>query len=65
MSKRPNGDSGGVRAYEQLADKIRASILAGDLREGQRIPSEAQLAGDAGVSRSTVREALRLLQESG
>jgi DNA-binding FadR family transcriptional regulator len=65
VSKRPNGDSGGVRAYEQLADKIRASILAGDLREGQRIPSEARLAGDAGVSRSTVREALRLLQESG
>jgi GntR family transcriptional repressor for pyruvate dehydrogenase complex len=52
-------------AYEQLAGTIRASILSGELAEGQRLPSEARLADDAGVSRSTVREALRLLQESG
>lgn len=55
----------GSRAYEQLASSIRESILAGDLKEGQRLPSETALAGEAGVSRSTVREALRVLQESG
>jgi DNA-binding FadR family transcriptional regulator len=55
----------GSPAYQQLAESIRASILAGELREGERLPSEAVLAGRSGVSRSTVREALRVLQASG
>ena len=53
------------RAYEQLADALRESIQAGALRVGDRLPSETRLAQDAGVSRSTVREALRILQEGG
>jgi len=54
-----------ARAYEQLAGLLRERITAGDLREGVRLPSEAALAAQAGVSRSTVREALRTLQEAG
>jgi GntR family transcriptional repressor for pyruvate dehydrogenase complex len=54
-----------ARAYEQLAAVLRARIASGALREGDRLPSEAALAQQAGVSRSTVREALRTLQESG
>ena len=53
------------RAYEQLAGQIRGRILAGELAEGDRLPSELALARDAGVSRGTVREALRLLEEAG
>jgi GntR family transcriptional regulator, transcriptional repressor for pyruvate dehydrogenase complex len=53
------------RAYEQLADALRESIHNGALRVGDRLPSETRLAQDAGVSRSTVREALRILQEAG
>jgi DNA-binding FadR family transcriptional regulator len=53
------------RAYEQLADALRDSIHSGTLRVGDRLPSETKLAQDAGVSRSTVREALRILQEAG
>jgi GntR family transcriptional repressor for pyruvate dehydrogenase complex len=53
------------RAYEQLAGQIRARILAGELAEGDRLPSELALARDAEVSRGTVREALRLLEEAG
>ena len=53
------------RAYEQLADALRDSIRSGTLRVGDRLPSETKLAQDAGVSRSTVREALRILQEAG
>jgi GntR family transcriptional repressor for pyruvate dehydrogenase complex len=53
------------RAYEQLAGQIRARILAGELTEGDRLPSELALARDAQVSRGTVREALRLLEEAG
>jgi GntR family transcriptional regulator, transcriptional repressor for pyruvate dehydrogenase complex len=54
-----------ARAYEQLAALLRERITSGDLREGQRLPSEVALAEQAGVSRSTVREALRTLQEAG
>jgi DNA-binding FadR family transcriptional regulator len=54
-----------TRAYEQLADVLRAQILSGTLREEQRLPSETQLAEQYGVSRSTVREAFRMLQEAG
>jgi DNA-binding FadR family transcriptional regulator len=54
-----------ARAYDQLADVLRRSILDGLLSEGERLPSEAKLAQKAGVSRTTVREALRILQEAG
>src|SRR4051812_18366086 len=54
-----------ARAYEQLAEALRESINAGTLGEGARLPSEARIAEQAGVSRSTVREALRMLQEAG
>ncbi len=53
------------RAYEKLAEVLRQRILSGTLREGDRLPSETVLADQAGVSRSTVREALRTLQEAG
>jgi GntR family transcriptional repressor for pyruvate dehydrogenase complex len=53
------------RAYEQLAGRIRSRILAGELSEGDRLPSELALADEAKVSRGTVREALRLLEEAG
>lgn len=54
-----------ARAYEQLAATLRERIHAGELQEGDRLPSEQVLAQQAGVSRSTVREALRTLQEAG
>jgi DNA-binding FadR family transcriptional regulator len=53
------------RAYEQLAGQIRSRILAGELAEGDRLPFELAIARDAKVSRGTVREALRLLEEAG
>jgi DNA-binding FadR family transcriptional regulator len=39
--------------------------LAGGLTEGDRLPSEVAIGREARVSRSTVREALRLLEEAG
>ncbi len=53
------------RAYEQLAAQIRDRIIAGELSEGSRLPSEVAIGREARVSRSTVREALRLLEEAG
>src|SRR3954462_2632771 len=49
------------KAYEQVADQLLAMITAGELSPGDRLPSEAELAADFGVSRTTVREALRIL----
>jgi DNA-binding FadR family transcriptional regulator len=54
-----------ARAYEQLAGQIRSRIMAGQLAEGERLPSEVAIGREARVSRSTVREALRLLEEAG
>ena len=48
-------------AYEQVADQIRSAILDGSLAPGERLPVELDLAQLLGVSRSTVREALRTL----
>ncbi|SFB49572.1 transcriptional regulator, GntR family [Amycolatopsis marina] len=48
-------------AYRQVADQLKEQILTGELVSGTRLPSEADLARLFGVSRSTVREALRLL----
>jgi DNA-binding FadR family transcriptional regulator len=48
-------------AYQQLADELRAEITSGRLQPGERLPPEPELCVRSGVSRSTVREALRLL----
>ena len=48
-------------AYHQVADELRTRILAGVLPAGERLPNETELARAFGVSRSTVREALRVL----
>ena len=49
------------KAYEQVADQLREMILSGQLPQAQRLPNEAALAAQFGVSRPTVREALREL----
>lgn len=48
-------------AYQMLADELRAEITSGRLQPGERLPPEPELCVKTGVSRSTVREALRLL----
>ena len=48
-------------AYQLLADELRNEITSGRLQPGERLPPEPELCVRTGVSRSTVREALRLL----
>jgi GntR family transcriptional repressor for pyruvate dehydrogenase complex len=48
-------------AYHQVAEQLRSLILGGELGPGARLPTEPELSTMFGVSRSTVREALRVL----
>lgn len=54
-----------VRAYEHIVAQIEGAIERGELAPGQRLPSERELMAQFSVSRSTVREALRVLQAGG
>ncbi len=49
----------------QVADQIVEMIWSGEWATGTRIPAESELAGRLGVSRNTVREALRALAHTG
>jgi len=53
------------RTFEEVSAQIREQIAAGGLREGDKLPPERQLAETLGVSRNTVREALRSLEHAG
>jgi GntR family transcriptional repressor for pyruvate dehydrogenase complex len=50
------------KTYEQITAYIRGTISSGELRSGDRLPPEADLARSLGVSRPTVREALKVLE---
>lgn len=52
-------------AYEQIAVLMREVILDGSLEPGNKLPAENELAVAFGVSRATVREALRGLAAEG
>lgn len=55
----------GARLFEEICDQIRAQVSAGKIGPGDKLPAERDLAGQFGVSRSAVREALRALEVSG
>jgi GntR family transcriptional regulator, transcriptional repressor for pyruvate dehydrogenase complex len=54
-----------ARAYELVLQRIEEQILAGNLRVGDRLPGERQLAASLGVGRPAIREALRILEAQG
>jgi DNA-binding FadR family transcriptional regulator len=53
------------KAGDVLADQLRRRIRSGELREGQALPAERELVHQTGLSRVSVREALRLLEAEG
>lgn len=54
-----------VRAYEGVVDQVELAIFGGRLNPGDRLPSERDMMAQFGVSRATVREALRVLESRG
>lgn len=53
------------KIYEQIAAQIEQRILNGELRSGDRLPTERELAEQFGVSRTAVREAMKSLAQRG
>jgi DNA-binding FadR family transcriptional regulator len=54
-----------ARTHELVLQSIEERVFAGDLRAGDRLPPERELAPVMGVSRSALREALRVLETIG
>ena len=53
------------KLYKQVADQIERLIVAESLRPGDKLPSERELAEQMGVSRTVIREAIRVLSVRG
>jgi len=52
-------------AYLKVCRAIEDRIVSGELADGASLPTEAELCAQFGVTRSTVREGLRLLEQTG
>lgn len=53
------------KAADILAERLRDLILSGKVPEGDMLPTERELVAESGLSRSSVREALRVLEVEG
>jgi GntR family transcriptional repressor for pyruvate dehydrogenase complex len=54
-----------ARLYERIVEQIERRILNGDLKLGDKLPPERELAEQLTVSRTAVREAVKALREKG
>lgn len=54
-----------VQMVDAVVEQIRQQIVEGKLGRGKRVPPELELAERLGVSRNTVREAMRILEAEG
>lgn len=53
------------KVFERIASQIEKSILSGELRSGDRLPTERALSEQFQVSRTAVREAMKSLAQKG
>ena len=53
------------KPYKLVIDHVRGEILHGNLKPGDRLPGERELAEQLGISRNSVREGLRILENMG
>lgn len=53
------------KVYEQVIEQIQEKIFSGEFKTGYKLPSERELSQQMGVSRTSIREALRVLETMG
>ena len=53
------------KVYQVIFDKIKEAFLNGELKPGDKLPPERELASHYNVSRTSIREALRVLEING
>lgn len=53
------------RVFEEICAQIRTKVANGELRPGDKLPAERELAAELNVGRPALREALRALEVSG
>lgn len=51
--------------FQTIVQQLNHFIYSGDLKTGQRLPSERELAESLGVSRTSIRQALKVIEASG
>jgi DNA-binding GntR family transcriptional regulator len=61
----PPGGNDSRAPYVQLAEVLRAQILAGRFAPGQQLPSGKDLAAEHGLAINTVASAIRVLRDEG
>ncbi|MEW9078495.1 FadR/GntR family transcriptional regulator [Terrisporobacter glycolicus] len=53
------------KVYEEVIEQIQKNIIEGELKKGDRLPSERELSELMNISRTSIREALRVLESMG
>ena len=53
------------KPYQLVIDYVRGEVVQGNLKPGDRLPGERELAELLGISRNSVREGLRILENMG
>ena len=53
------------RLHEDVAEQLRDAILDGRFGAGMKLPPERDLAGEFGVNRTSIREAIKVLEGLG
>ncbi len=54
-----------MRVFEHAVEQIRSAIERGELKAGDRLPPEQELSSQLGAGRSSIREAIRVLEAEG
>ena len=55
----------GEPIYTQIVSQVQRMVAAGDLQQGDQLPTVRQMAADLGVNFNTVARAYRVLDEAG
>ena len=54
-----------MKVYEQVVDQIKEMVRVGQIKKGDKLPTERVMAEELQVSRTSIREAMRALEVVG